>query len=197
MSIANKLLSGQVGVIPTDTIYGLVGSALSQDTVERIYKLRKRTPTKPMIILISDLSDLAKFSLQPRRLTLEILKKIWPNPVSVILSCDNPNFEYLHRGSKTLAFRMPNDAKLLELLKQTGPLVAPSVNFEGETPAATIQEAKNYFGDEVDFYCEATRSPYIDGGKLESEPSTLIKLTGDKIEIMREGAFKIPQDFVK
>lgn len=182
-------MSNQIGVIPTDTIYGLVGSALNKDVVEHIYKLRKRTPTKPMIILISDLSDLSKFTMQPPGLQLEILNKIWPNPVSVILDCDNPDFEYLHRGTKTLAFRMPNDATLLELLKQTGPLVAPSANFEGEKPATTIEEAKDYFGDSVDFY--------VDGGKLESEPSTIVKLEGDKFSIIRQGAFKIPPDFVK
>lgn len=181
--ITDALRLGKVGVIPADTIYGIVGSALNQQTVEQIYTLRKRTPTKPMIILISSIEDLTKFNLTPSRWTYELLKKIWPNPVSVILPCPNPGFEYLHRGTNTLAFRMPKHDFLQKLLKQTGPLVAPSANFEGEKPALTILEAQKYFENKVDFY--------IDAGKLESQPSTVIEISDGNIQIIRQGAFDI------
>lgn len=181
--IASSLKSSQIGVIPTDTIYGIVGSALNQQTVEQIYTLRKRTPTKPMIILISSLEDLEKFNIQLDEELRNFLLEIWPNSVSVILTCPESKFEYLHRGTKTLAFRMSNYEFLQKLLPQTGPLVAPSANFEGEPSALTINEAKNYFGDSVDFY--------VDAGKLESEPSTVVKLAGGQIEIIRQGKFNV------
>lgn len=182
-NIATQVKQGKIGVIPTDTIYGLVGSALNKDTVERIYCLRKRTPSKPMIILISTIKDLEKFSLTPSRWEASFLNKIWPNPVSVVLPVPSRKWNYLHRGINTLAFRMPKSVKLRNLLKKTGPLVAPSANFEGEKPAATIKEAKKYFGDEVDFY--------IDGGELNSPPSTLIQITNNKINILRQGSYEI------
>ena len=59
--IADVLARGGVGVIPTDTIYGIVGSALDKKTVERIYKLRKRNIKKPLIILIPAATALGKF----------------------------------------------------------------------------------------------------------------------------------------
>src|SRR3990167_5478083 len=102
--IVEKIQKGLVGVIPTDTIYGLVGLALNSKTVERIYRLRQRDAKKPMIILIGDFSDLEKFNVFVDEKTSEILKKYWPGKVSVVLSCEDENFFYLHRGTKTLAF---------------------------------------------------------------------------------------------
>ncbi len=167
--IINLLKGEKVGVLGTDTIYGLVGLALSKKVVEKIYKLKKRTPSKPFIILISDLSDLNHFNIKINSFTKKLLQKIWPNPVSVVI--------------KTLAFRIPNKPDLLSLLKATGPLVAPSANPEGLPSAQTIKEAKIYFGNNVDFY--------QDEGKLISEPSTLIEIKDNKVNILRQGCYKI------
>lgn len=184
MDLAKVIQKGGVGVLPTDTIYGLVGSALNKAAVERIYQIRRRAPQKPMIILISSINELANFMGQPERLKAEVfLKKIWPNPVSIILPVPHRRWNYLHRGTKTLAFRMPKPVKLLNLLKKTGPLVVPSANFEGEKPAMTIEEAKEYFGDKVDFYEE--------GGKLDAKPSTLIEIKNNKIIILRQGGYEL------
>ena len=182
--IIELLKSGKIGVMPTDTIYGIVGSALNPDTVEEIYRLRKRNPDKPMIILISSLDDLNYFDIELTKEQKDFLEKNWPNPVSVVLPCPGEKFTYLHRGKKSLAFRMPKNENLLELLKQTGPLVAPSANLGNEKPAETLDEAKKYFGDEINFS--------IDGGKLQSKPSTIVQLYKDgKVIILREGNFKV------
>lgn len=182
MNLSKELKKGKIAVIPTDTIYGIVCSALNQGTVEKIYTLRKRSPDKPMIVLISSLDDLKLFDIQIDSATRKLLEQIWPNPVSVVLPCNNSEFEYLHRGTNTLAFRMSKDGKLLEILKISGPLVAPSANFEGEKPAETTEEAKNYFGDDVDFY--------VDGGNVKGQSSTLIDIKDGKINVLRQGVYK-------
>jgi len=181
--VIQMLQSGGVGVIPTDTIYGIVGSALDFEIVQRIYKLRKRNLQKPMIILIANMDDLAFFGIQPNIKTKRILKKLWPGKVSVIMPCKLKEFEYLHRGTKQLAFRLPKLKWLRALLEETGPLVAPSANFEGEPSAKTIREAKKYFGRKIEFY--------VDAGKLESKPSTLVKIEKGKLQVLREGAVKV------
>lgn len=179
--LVKVLRSGGIGIIPTDTIYGLVGLARNKKTVERIYKVRQRRPDKPLIILTSSIESVKKFGVKLDSKTKKILKKYWPGKISIILSCDK-KFEYLHRGTNTLAFRLPDDVDLIKLLKKTGPLVAPSANPEGLSPALTIKQAKKYFSDQVDFY--------FDQGKTESEPSTLIEVEGDKIVVLRTGAVK-------
>ena len=181
--VIEKLKNGKVSVLPTDTIYGLVGSALSKKVVERIYRLKKRDPKKPMIILISSIDDLDLFEIEVTPQIKRILKKLWPGKVSIILPSLLKKFSYLHRGAKTLAFRLPQLKWLRNLLKETGPLVAPSANPEGLPPAVTVSQAREYFGENVDFY--------LDGGELSGSPSTLIQIKKGKIIIKRKGSGKI------
>jgi len=181
--IAEILKNGGIGVLPTDTIYGLVGSAQNQKTIRRIYGLRKRDFRKPLIILISSLKDLKLFSVKLSTKTKRLFNKLWPGKVSVILPCPSKKFSYLHRGTKTLAFRLPREKFLREFLKMSGPLVAPSANLQGLPSASTIKEAKKYFGAKVDFY--------VNVGKLNSAPSTLISVRNGKITVLKEGVAKI------
>jgi L-threonylcarbamoyladenylate synthase len=177
--IGEIITQGGVGVLPTDTLYGLVGSAHNPASVERIYALRQRKLDKPMIILISGWLDLELFDI---RLDAEIKRKLetfWPGSVSVILPCSSEKFAYLHRGKKSLAFRWPDKKDLLELLKKTGPLVAPSANIEGLVPAKTIVEARQYFGDRVDFY--------VDQDERDCPPSTLVVIKDGKAIVKRKG----------
>jgi len=183
VEIIQKLKDGKVGVMPTDTIYGLVGLALNPKAVERIYKLRKRDLQKPMIILIGDVADLETFNIEIDNKTRAIFKKYWPGKVSIILPCEDQKFSYLHRGEKSLAFRLPGNRDLRGLIKKVGPLVAPSANIEGKKPAETIEEAKKYFSDKVDFY--------IDGGTIKTRPSTLIKIDNGQVRMLREGSVRI------
>lgn len=181
--IVRILKDGGAGVMSTDTIYGIVGSALCKEAVERIYVLRKRNPNKPFIILIASLGDIRRFGILLSHQTKEILQHLWPGKVSVILPCNSNKFSYLHRGTKQLAFRLPQKNSLRTLLKKTGPLVAPSANIEGEPAAQTIKDARKYFGETVDFY--------VAGGKLVSPPSTLVMIKGKKLAVLRKGAVKI------
>lgn len=181
--IINLLLKGSIGVLPTDTIYGIHALALNKQSIEKVYSLRGRSIEKPFIILISSLEDLKLFEITLDEKIKRKLSLIWPNPVSVILEVPANKFEYLHRGNNTLAFRLPNNKLLLQILRSTGPLISTSVNKEGEKSAQTIEEAFNYFGDKIDFY--------LDDGTLTYEPSTVIELKGEKFEIVREGKFKL------
>ena len=100
--------------------------------------------------------------------------------MSIILSCGTSVPEYLHRGTHTLAFRVPDDPQLKNLLKESGPLIAPSANPEGLPPATNIEEAQKYFGDTVDFY--------INDGERAGSPSTVISLGEDgSVVTVREG----------
>ncbi len=184
INLPELLKKGQIGVLLTDTLYGLVGDALNKKAVKRIYKVRLRNPKKPFIVLIHSLTDLPKLGIKLTGYQKKLILKLWPGPVSIILPCNNKNLHYLHRGTNTLALRFPKNKKLISLIKKTGPLVAPSANKEGQEPATTIAKAKKYFGKKVDFY--------IEGKKISNLPSTLIKFNKNKIEILRQGAGKIP-----
>ena len=164
---AEMIRQGNVGVVPTDTLYGLLASAHNKKAVERVYGLKGRSPEKKFIILISSIEELSSFSITLTEEQREVIGRFWPGPVSIVL-----------QGG--IAFRLPDDAKLISFLKESGPCIAPSANPEGLQPAETIEEARKYFGDKVDFY--------MDGGKLSGMPSTLIALDEKGVvTILREG----------
>lgn len=180
--IVEMIKSGGIVVIPTDTLYGIVCSARSREAVEKLYILRGRVPKKPCIILVSDASGLEEFGITLSSIDQEALENVWPGKVSVVFDCPEERFAYLHRETGTIAFRVPDDEDLRSLLRQTGPLLAPSANPEGQPPARTVVEARVYFGEQVG---------YVDGGFLDGPYSTVARLVDGKWEILREGAVKL------
>lgn len=179
------LKNGGVVVLPTDTLYGIIGRALSKKAVKRIYEVKGRDKSKPFIVLITSYKHLEIFGVEVGKEQAKFLEKFWPGKVSVVLPCHSKAFEYLCRGTKSIAFRMIGfkNKNLFNLLKKVGPLVAPSANNEGGKPAETVKEARNYFGNDVDLY--------INGGERKLNPSTLIKLENNNFVILRQGAKKI------
>ena len=183
--IIDVLKSGGVGVIPTDTLYGIVASTSNPESVERVYVIRNRDAGKACIILIADIPELEKFSIELSLKERDWLEAVWPGQVSIMLPCMNEQLQYLTRGTEHLVFRMPDDEVLRTLIRETGPLIAPSANIQGERPAETIAEAKKYFGDSVDFY--------IDGGILRGNPSTIVRLENNHITTIRSGTVDIDE----
>jgi len=123
------------------------------------------------------------FKIRIAKDTRNFLQKVWPGKISVILPCPYKKFTYLHRGAKTLAFRLPAKKDLIKLLKKTGPLVAPTANPEGLKPAKTVREAKRYFGNKIDFY--------VNQGKLNSLSSILVAVKNGQVVVKRRGAVKL------
>jgi L-threonylcarbamoyladenylate synthase len=178
---ALALQTGGIVAAPTDTVYGILGSALFPETIERLYAIRGRDLEKPLLLLIADRNDVERFGVELPSWERAFLERVWPGPVSVILPILHDECEkwrYLHRGTNTIAFRVPKKEVLRALLRKTGPLAAPSANPQGLPPATTIDEAGAYFGKSVD--------AYIDGGRLERKASKLIRLIDGRVEIIRE-----------
>ena len=168
--------NGQVAVIPTDTLYGTVARVQDSTAVERIYQLKQRDLTKPLIVLIANHEQLRAFCSDETM--LQRTDAYWPGPVSIILPVDNPEaWQHIHRGTQQIAFRIPDDSQLRQFLRDTGPVVAPSANPQGEPPATTVAQARRYFGNEV--------AAYWDRGERNNPPSTLIKLEVDGVTTLR------------
>lgn len=172
------LRAGGVGVIPTDTVYGLVASASDQSAVERFYALKHREQ-KPGTLIAANTDQVLALGVPSDQ--IEQVAPYWPNPLSAVLTVVGN--DYLHQSIGTLAMRVVADTKIRELLEQTGPLITSSANQPGQPPATTVDEAIAYFGDSVDFY--------VDGGQIIAEPSTIIRPSGDGIEILRQGSITL------
>jgi L-threonylcarbamoyladenylate synthase len=172
---------GAIGVIPTDTVYGVVAGANDPEAVERLYRLKKRDK-KPGTVIAADLEQLEALGLKHRY--LKAVEQFWPGPISVIIPVADPNLKYLHQGAMSLAVRLPKDKELAKLLNKTGPLLTSSANRPGAAPANNLQEARAYFNRSVDFY--------VDGGDLSKrQPSTIVRIIDDAIDVVRQGAVKV------
>lgn len=177
--IISALKDGAVGVLPTDTIYGVVCRAADVQAVGRLYALKSRE-RKPGTVIAASVEQLVELGVPARYVSA--VGQYWPNPISIILPA-KPELSYLDFGM-SLATRIPSFEPIRKLLEKTGPLLTSSANHPGESPAVTIDDAQTYFGNEVDFY--------VDGGDLSDRPpSTIIRIVDDEVEVIREGAVKI------
>ena len=178
-----SLRAGGVGVIPTDTVYGLVGSAKNELAIARMFTVKARK-NQPGTVLAASVEQLAELGIKPRY--LHAVEQYWPNPISIIIPC-GPELGYLHMGKNSLAVRIPAHDQLIAVLSQTGPLMTTSANHPGEPTAPDIAAAEDYFGELADFY--------VDAGDLgERLPSTIIRIVDDAIEVIRQGAVNIDEN---
>jgi L-threonylcarbamoyladenylate synthase len=178
--VVSLIRGGGVGLLPSDTIYGLSCAASSEAAVERLYSLKLREADKPFIVLISKLEMLNELSISNAQTS--VVMRYWPGPLTIVLEASSAPV-WLRRGGSTLAVRMPGDAALRELIDKVGPLISTSANRAGQDTAISCRQAEETFGDKLDFY--------VDAGEISSRPSTIVRMNGDKLEIIRPGALKI------
>lgn len=173
--------NGAVGVIPTDTVYGLVAMADSESAISRMYTLKSRE-RQPGTTIGASAKQLQNLGFPEK--SLSVASAYWPDALSVEMSAAAiPS--YLSANQLVMAARVPNKPELVALLTQTGPLMTTSANAPGAATATSIEMAIDYFGDLVDFY--------VDGGDLSGRPpSTIIGFDENhEIIIYREGPVKI------
>ncbi len=175
------LVHGAVGVLPTDTIYGLVACAWDVHAVERLYALKHRE-RKPGTVIAANVEQLIDLGLDPE--VVRSVAHLWPNPLSIELQLGE-ELSHIHQGTGHGAFRVVSDPEVAVLLEQTGPLLTTSANMPGDPPCITVGEAETCFGEQVDFY--------VDGGnRANRPPSTVVRLEADgTLTMRREGAVRI------
>ncbi len=180
LELVNTILQGGVGVLPTDTLYGLVARAANPTAVERMYALKRRNE-KPGTTIAATPEQLVDIGVDPA--VVARVAQYWPAPLSIVLPLSE-HLNHVHQGTGESPFRVVANEGLHLLLQRTGPLVTSSANQPGEPPARNIAEAQAYFGDRVDFY--------VDGGDIgDRAPSTIARLAGNQLEIVRQGAAHI------
>ncbi|MFN4174279.1 MAG: L-threonylcarbamoyladenylate synthase, partial [Parachlamydiaceae bacterium] len=169
-------LSNDVVAIPTETVYGLAARIDAPQAIEKVFTLKKRPRENPLIVHLYSHKELYHYTDESIE---DELIDYWPGPLTFILKCKNLS-ETITAGLSTAAFRVPNHPLTLEIIKKTGPLVAPSANLSGYPSATHYKHVENDFG--IDF-------PVVDGGMCESGlESTIIAKSQGKWRILRLGA---------
>lgn len=172
--VARAIQSGQLVVLRTDTIYGILASANNRQAIEKLYTVKRRSLDRSCIVLVANVDDIPNFNVAQQQKYLNLHAEY---PTTIIAKAEGVFPDVPHQFD-TLAFRVVFGGELAELIRQVGPLLAPSANPEGLTPASNIDEAFKYFGDQV--------SVYADGGRVtENSPSRIIRFDGDEMVVLR------------
>jgi L-threonylcarbamoyladenylate synthase len=167
--------AGKLVVIPTDTVYGLAARLDRPAAIERIFEIKQRPRSKPVAVLVADLDTaltIGIFSDEARRRA----RDGWPGAVTLVVPSVSLLPELGGDGT-TVGLRVPGHQWTLSLLRACGPLATTSANPSGSPTGAAIEEVIGDLGEEVDLY--------VDGGRLESPPSTVISLVGEP-EVLRQ-----------
>lgn len=182
---AELLRSGELVVIPTETVYGLAANAFNEDAVAKIYALKQRPKTNPLILHIAGIKELTNYVEEIPDAAVKLMNHFWPGPLTVLLPKKKNVPDYITAGSERVAVRVPNNAKTLALLGQIDfPLVAPSAN-----PFTYISPTK----PEHLRICYGSKTPYIleDGECEVGIESTIIGFEGKDLIVYRLGSITV------
>lgn len=186
------LRNGGVVAFPTDTAYGLGADPFNESAVARIFQLKGRPETKPILLLVDSLA-MAEAVIRPADLFQIVAKTFWPGPLTVITQAAPSVPTNVTAGSGTIALRWPAAPFATTLVHRLGrPITATSANRSGMPSAISADEVREQFGDSLD--------ALIDGGQLPSRGgSTLLDLTLDPPVVVREGpvSFESLSEFFK
>lgn len=187
MQAAILLVQGGVIVYPTDTIYG-IGCAISKkNAIERVVAIKGRDPKKPLSIVCDTISRVSDYAIISK-FAYRILRHCLPGPYTFVLPSTSKVPKMLLTRQKTIGIRIPNHPVPLALVEAINePIIGTSANRSNEDVITDPQTLEAQLGPHTDMILSA--------GTLPIEPSSVISLVGDQVEILRHGSGDL--DFFK
>jgi len=181
---ATAVLSGDLVVLPTDTVYGVGADAFSPAAVARLLAAKGRGRSMPPPVLVGSVRAASALVEDLGSWGQQLIDEFWPGGLTIVCRAQRTLNWDLGDTKGTVAVRMPEDPVALALLKETGPMAVTSANLTGQPAATTAQQAREQLGDSV--------AVYLDGGpSAGGQASTMVDLTGDVPRMLRSGAISI------
>lgn len=165
------LRAGGVVMHPTETCYGFAVDVGNAEAMQKLYKLKGRDAAKTVSIMVADLEMAKKYGEFSEK-ALRLAEKYWPGPLTIIVSNED----------RFVGIRCSNHEFSRELVKAFGsPITTTSANVSGENPL---------YKADVESFGELAEGIglVVDGGEIPlNKPSTIVKVVGDKVEVLRQG----------
>jgi tRNA threonylcarbamoyl adenosine modification protein (Sua5/YciO/YrdC/YwlC family) len=178
---ADSVTSGELVVLPTDTVYGLGVNAFEPAAVTELLRVKGRGRDTPVPVLVGSWSTIDGLVSSVEERTRNLVEAFWPGGLTLVVR-HAPSLNWdLGDANGTVAVRMPLHPVAIELLETTGPMAVSSANRHGQPPAQTAFEAREQLGDDVAVYLEDGQVP---GGVA----STIVDVTDARPRILRLGA---------
>ena len=184
---AEILRNGGLVGIPTETVYGLAANALDGNAVAKIFKAKGRPADNPLIVHISDFSDIERFNLveQVPDTAKKLAEAFWPGPLTIIMKRTDAVPKEVSAGLDTVAIRFPSHKTAQAIISQAGvPLAAPSANLSGSPSPTTALHVMSDLNGKID--------AVVDGGMSDvGLESTVITLAESVPRVLRPGGVTI------
>ena len=183
--IIDHLSNRGVLAYPTETVYGF-GTAVDQESVESLVRLKGRPPAKPFLLLIGDPAQLARLDLHLPTYAAHLAARFWPGPLTLVLEGGDGRVPARLRGPEGgVAVRFTPHPGLRRLLAAYGePITSTSANRPGVPPAMSSVEIVEQWPDAI----HRGILHVLDGGRLSpSRPSTVVDCTGRRPRVIRPG----------
>lgn len=179
---AAVIRAGGLVAFRTDTFYGLGADPCNRDALQNLLALKGREDGKPILLVISDASEVGRFNARGGKLFDRISARYWPGALTLVVSARPELPEELTAGTGTIGLRLPADEEVCELVRACGgALTATSANRAGEPPARTAGEVARAFPHGLGLI--------VDGGPARSQkPSTVLDVSRGEARLIREGA---------
>lgn len=176
----DRIKTGEIVAFPTETVYGLGADAFNPEAVAKIFALKGRPADNPLIVHIDRFEALKPLVNAIPEAAEKLARAFWPGPLAIILLKNSRIPDIVTAGLNKVAVRCPNHPLALDLIRQTGPLAAPSANKSGRPSPTSAAHVELDFG--IDF-------PVLDGGMCDvGIESTVLDLTTEVPIVFRPGA---------
>ena len=184
------LVEGRVVAFPTETVYGLAASALSEEGVSRLVEMKSRQWGHPLTLAIKSAEEAFDYVPGATPLARRLAHRGWPGPVTLVMDDRHPdsllrrlpdNVQKAVSPSGTVGLRVPGHPLILDVLHLlAGPLVLSSANRAGQPDSVTAEEVATALGDDV--------SLILDDGPCQfGQASTVVRVTDTGLDVLREG----------
>jgi L-threonylcarbamoyladenylate synthase len=175
--------AGGVVAFPTETFYGLGVAALDAAAVRRLFALKGRPESRPILVLVDDPARVDRIALMTAS-ARELIARHWPGALTLVLPARPVVPAELTAGTGTIGVRQPSHPVARALAAVAGPITAPSANLTGEMPPTTAAEVLRVFDGRIELVLDGGPTP---GGL----PSTVLDVTVDPPRVLREGAVRV------
>ena len=180
----NALKKGNLIVYPTDTLYALGADIFNDGSVTKVFTVKKRPFSNPLSVAVADFEAISKIAYT-NEFVKQVVERFLPGSLTIILRKKESVSRLVTGGLDNIAVRIPDNKIALKLLSAFGPLTVTSANVHGEKTPYVIKDIMMQFTTDI--------SVYLDDGRLDAKPSTIVDLTLEKPRIIRKGPITIEE----
>jgi L-threonylcarbamoyladenylate synthase len=178
---AKALLGGGLGVIPTDTVYGIAALASNKEAVAKVFEIKQRSLDKPLPVHVASIREVNALAEADGAAAATLAARFWPGPLTIVLTRrTGPGTRLPLQPAESIGLRIPYDMFCLSLIEHAGYLVVPSANLPGAPSPRTLEDVPAGIIEQMDFVVNAGACPL-------GVESTVVDLIGEPA-VLREGA---------